>query len=87
MFLEPIESHVVVSVVSKLKPKLSSCHGNISTKLLKETIELIHRPLTYLINKSFATGIFPSQLKIPKVLPIYKNYRPDSLLPSHLQSI
>ena len=90
MFLEPIESHVVLSVASKLKPKLSSGHDHISTKLLKETIELIHRPLTYLINKSFTTGIVPSQLKIAKVIPIYKNsetnqlknYRPVSLLPA-----
>ena len=42
-----------------------------------------------LINKSIATGCFPSQLKQAKVLPIYKNgtksdpsnYRPISILP------
>ena len=47
------------------------------------------KPLTTIINQSLQTGIFPSSLKIAKVLPFYKkgdnqlfnNYRPISLLP------
>ena len=43
-----------------------------------------------LINKRIATGEFPSQFKIAKVLPIFKggekfdpsNYRPISILPT-----
>ena len=47
------------------------------------------QPLTFLINKSLSHGTFPDELKIAKVLPIYKNedeqmiqnYRPISVLP------
>ena len=88
MFLEPIESDTVIEVTNKLKPKSSSGHDNISTKLLKLTIHNIHQPLTHIINRSFSTGIVPEDLKVAKVIPIYKssdkselkNYRPVSLL-------
>ena len=47
-------------------------------------------PVTYIINRSFDTGIVPSGMKIAKVIPIFKandkcllkNYRPVSLLPA-----
>ena len=46
-------------------------------------------PLTYLINKSIKQGVFPNELKLAKVVPIFKtgdeqlvqNYRPISVLP------
>ena len=48
------------------------------------------KPLTIIINQIIVTGIFPDQLKISKVIPLYKakdqtilsNYRPIALLPS-----
>ena len=55
---------------------------------MKETIEYILEPITYIINQSCSTGIFPQEMKTAKVIPIYKssdktliqNYRPVSLL-------
>ena len=53
-------------------------------------MEIISKPLTVIINQCLKIGIFPNQLKIAKVVPIFKsgddtlftNYRPISLLPS-----
>lgn len=50
----------------------------------------IVKPLTILINRSLEEGIFPTELKIAKVIPLYKakeknsllNYRPISILPT-----
>ena len=58
--------------------------------LLKKTIHTISEPLAKIINSSFMTGNVPDQLKIAKIIPIYKdsgrkdfqNYRPISILPS-----
>jgi len=55
-----------------------------------KTINKIVDPLTHIINLSMETGIFPSNLKLAKVIPVFKsgdkcllnNYRPISLLSS-----
>ena len=90
MFLTPVDSNEIITIVNKMKPKTSSGHDNISTKLIKHSLFQILTPLTNIINKSFTTGIVPAQLKKAKVIPIYKkadpklldNYRPISLLPA-----
>ncbi len=89
-FLGPVVPSDIVNVINKLKPKLSSGHDNISTKLMKETINNIIEPITHIINQSLLSGIVPKDMKIAKVVPIYKsadpsiinNYRPVSLLPA-----
>lgn len=90
MFLETVEETEVLNIVNKLKPKTSSGYDEIPTKILKDTIHLIVKPLTHIVNLSLTYGIVPDQLKIGKVVPIYKageknimsNYRPISLLPA-----
>jgi len=73
MFLKPNESTQVIDATDKLKPKFSSGHEYVSTKLRKETINLIHHPITNIANQSFLIGVVPTQLKIAKVIPIFKN--------------
>ena len=54
----------------------------------KQSIESYIEPLTCLINRSFTEGIFPTELKLARIVPIYKsgdsaifsNYRPISIL-------
>ena len=80
----------VVNVIDKLPSKTSSGVDGISTNLLKDIKYLISKPLMLIINQYLETGIFPSKLKIAKVIPILKrgdetifdNYRPMSILPS-----
>ena len=46
------------------------------------------KPITFIVNLSLSTGIFPDELKIAKVVPLFKknnpllteNYRPTSIL-------
>ena len=64
-------------------------HDELSAKVIKPVIDSLSSPLTYIINLSFNEGIFPSELKIAHIIPLYKNddpmqfnnYRPVSLLP------
>jgi len=89
MFLYPVAPSDVLFNTYNLKPKLSQGYAGISTKLLKESIPNILQHITHIINRSFVTGIVPQDLKIAKVIPIYKssdqsllqNDRPVSLLP------
>ena len=56
---------------------------------VKKSIDLVSKPLTYIYNTSLENGTFPKEMKIAKVIPLFKagdkklfsNYRPVSLLP------
>ena len=68
--------------------------NSIPPSILKDFRKELSEPISDIINISFSTGIFPDNLKLAKVVPIYKNgskilvgnYRPISLL-SNLNKI
>ena len=88
-FLELSESRIL-NFISKMKSKSSYGADSISNKVLKFIAPTIIQPLKHLINTSLRTGYFPDELKIAKIIPIYKdsdshkfsNYRPISLINS-----
>lgn len=89
-FLNPVIPFDVIKSATQLKSKTSTGHDDISTKLMKHTIHETAQPFSHIFNLSFSTGIVPDQMKIAKVVPIYKqgdehalnNYRPVSILPA-----
>jgi len=88
--LDPVVPLELINTCRLLKAKTSMGHDNVSTKLLKESIINIATPLTHIFNLSFNSGIVPTQMKLAKVIPIFKsglnqlfnNYRPISILPA-----
>ena len=64
-------------------------YDNISAKLLKIAIGQLAPLLTHLINLFITICIFPHELKLTEIIPVFKkndkmnkeNYRPISLLP------
>ena len=71
-----------------LKINKSPGYDDISFNIVKICFSSLCKPLKYLFNLSIEKGIFPDDLKIAKVTPIYKaddksdvsNYRPISVL-------
>ena len=61
----------VKNEISKIKDGKSACLDKISNKLLIAAGETIVNSLTYIFNLSINTGIFPNDLKLAKVTPIY----------------
>ena len=51
--------------------------GNIPTKVLKTIARDICVPLTDCINSAILTGVFPDELKLPDVTPLYKISDPE----------
>ena len=88
IFLAPTSTYEVMNALQSLKKTNSTGPDGISSKTLKMAANFITEPLTYLINESFRSGIFPTEFKTAKVIPIFKsgqtddvqNYRPISLL-------
>ena len=89
LFLNGVTKEEVIKEVKNLKSKQSCGFDGINMYTVKMVIDEIALPITHICNKSFEHGVFPSKLKICKIIPIYKNgdkqlftnYRPVSLLP------
>ena len=87
IFLSPITSAEIIDIISKLDNRKSN---DISPKLLKALSSSFSNVLSYLFNSCMLSGVFPDELKIAKVIPLYKagnsnlmsNYRPISILPT-----
>ena len=87
MLMQQIEHFEVVNVINSLNNSSPGWDG-IPSRLAKSVLHSYIKPLTLLINKSFCDGIFPDELKLAKVIPIYKsgsimelsNYRSISVL-------
>ena len=55
----------------------SSGWDEIQTFLVKKCVDSFIEPLTYLVNYSISEGIFPSELKLARVVPILKSGDPS----------
>ena len=79
----------ILSLLSSLKTKKATWADGISAQMLKATGTSIVKSITKLFNLSLKTGIFPTDWKFARVVPIPKtgnpespsNYRPISILP------
>ena len=87
IFLPDITTVEVRNVILLMKNS-SAGWDEIPAYVTKRCIDVYIEPLTHIIDKSFKEGIFPSELKLAKVVPIFKsgdsskitNYRPISVL-------
>ena len=80
----------ILHTTTNLKASTSEGYDNVSTKLLKQTVKEVATPLAHIVNLSLSHGIFPNDMKLAKIVPIFKNgntklfnnYRPISILPA-----
>ena len=89
LFMRPVDEEEVITTVTGCTKKKSSDVEDISMDTVAKVVSVICKPLAHICNISFRTGVFPSRMKIAKVIPMFKsgtktdvtNYRPISLLP------
>ena len=88
MFINPVNVTELSEIILSLNNSSPGWDG-LDTNIIKKSSGLIVHPLVYVINLCIEQGIFPKELKIAKIIPIYKsndkqlitNYRPISVLP------
>ena len=88
LFMNLCTTYEIKRLINSLPNKTSSGHNDISNKLLKEICEPLLPALEYIVNESLKLGVFPTVMKLTKVVPLFKsgkseivgNYRPISLL-------
>ena len=86
-FTSPTSPEEVINI-QDLKTSKRTGPNSLPQKIIKQIKKTISLPLSELINKTLAQGIFPSAFKTAKVVPIFKNesiilcnnFRPISLL-------
>lgn len=89
IFLEPVTEQEIIEICTSFRSGTAAGYDNISMSAVRETISLISAPLTHIINLSLSSGVVPDQMKIARVIPLFKsgihslvtNYRPISVLP------
>ena len=87
LFLSPITYNEIHDIIISLDSNKSS---DISPKLLKALCNSFCPILLYLFNSCMLSGTFPDELKIARVIPLFKsgnrnlmsNFRPISILPT-----
>lgn len=88
LFLRPVDDMEVKNIITSLKNSSAGWDG-INAKVVKRSCYIYLHLLTYLFNLSLEQGTVPKELKIAKVVPLFKNgnsmliknYRPISILP------
>ena len=88
-FSKVTESEVRKEILN-LSTKKATKNGNIPAKILKKSVDIYIKEITFIINECIENGIFPDDLKLADVSRIFKkedcfqkeNYRPVSILPN-----
>ena len=72
MFLFDTDELDIVKIVREYKPKKSTEYDGITMNIIKSVIKSISKPLVYICNLYFSSGIFPDDMKMSRVIPLYK---------------
>ena len=92
IFLEPTTEHEISEICPSFRAGTSAGFDQVTMDVVKQTINLIIAPLTHIMNLSLSSGLVPEQMKVARVIPLFKsgtlslftNYRPASVLPTFL---
>ena len=62
----------ILKIIIKMDNKSSSGYDMFSNNIIKDIQNEIIKPLTLMINQLLESGILPDNLKIAKIIPLYK---------------
>lgn len=86
--LHEVNEDFVLEELNKLNINKSTGLDGIPARFVKDAADIIKGPITFIVNLSIKSEVFPTDMKLAKVRPLYKkkskldagNYRPVSML-------
>ena len=72
MYLFPVTEKEVIETTKEFHSGKAVGYDNIPMSIIQQVIETISKPLSHIINLSLTYGIVPDQLKISRVVPLFK---------------
>ena len=72
IFFHSATKEEIIAIAKSFASNKAAGYDNIPMSLIKESIQLISEPLAHIINLSIAHGIVPNQMKIARVIPLFK---------------
>lgn len=89
LFIKQTDTEEITKIINNLKTNASAGYDNIKVKVIKRLKAVLAPTIAKIINNNIKQGIFPDELKVARITPLYKggnkqdlnNYRPVSVLP------
>ena len=72
IFLEKVTETEIMNYISKLKTNKAGGYDEVSSDFVKLSSSILTPVLVTLVNSALSQGIFPDDLKLAKVVPIFK---------------
>ena len=72
LFLKPADPKEIEAIILSLNNSKSSGPFSIPIRLLKTLAKVVSESYSLIVNDSFMTGVYPTNLKIAKVVALHK---------------
>ena len=72
IFLEPTTELEISEICASFRAETSAGFDQVTMDVVKQTIDLIIGPLTHILNLSLRSGIVPEQMKVARVILLFK---------------
>ena len=90
IFFDDVTAIEIIEISKSFQSNKAAGYDKIPMSIIKRIIDIIAEPIAHIINLSITGGIVPDEMKIARVIPLFKagdrsiisNYRPVSILPS-----
>ena len=90
IFFNPATENEIIEISKSFQSNKTYGYDKVPMLIIKQTINIIAKPLTHIFNLSITHGIVPNEMKIARVIALFKsgdrtlfkNYRPISILSS-----
>ena len=72
LYLQPTTEQKIIEICASFLAGTTAGYDQITMNVIKEIIDLIVQPLMYITNLSLSSGTVPDQMKIARVVPLFK---------------